>query len=93
MSTIVAVAIIADDNLGGDLRPTLGWRLTSHAKQQATNRGITVSEVLAAVAGCEAQYPGRGGRTVLCRGTVIAVVDHASRSVVTTYRVPAIRVA
>jgi hypothetical protein len=93
MTILVAVATIPDDTMGGDLRPTLGWRLTSHARRQAANRGITVREVLAVVAACEAQYPGRAGRTVLCGGTVIAVVDHVQRTVVTTYRAPLIRVA
>lgn len=93
MTRLVAVETMDADDLGGDLRPTLGWRLTGHAKQRAVERGITVREVLAVVAGCEARYPGRAGRTILCRGTAIAVVNHASRTVVTTYRVPEIRVA
>lgn len=93
MTTPNTLAPINTHDRKPDLRHSLGWRLSPHAKARAASRGITIQEVLEVVVGCEAQYPGRANRTVLCRGSVIAVVDLLHRTVVTTYRVPAISVA
>lgn len=71
-----------------DLRSTLGWRLTHHAKRRAAERGVSIKEVLTVVAQCQDQSPGRAGRTVLRWKDVVAVVDRQSRIVITTYRVP-----
>ena len=58
MTTLAAVSTIRDDDdLGGHLRATLGWRLTSHARERAAARGITVREVLAVVAACGSSVP------------------------------------
>jgi hypothetical protein len=69
-----------------DLRATLGWRLSAHARTKARARSVSVREVLEVVAAPDVTYTAFSygpGRYVYQRGELAVVVLPASRIVVT----------
>lgn len=68
------------------LRTTVGWRLTSHAREQCRSRGIETRDVLECLAYAEASVPARGGRTRYLRGDLEVIANQQNQMVITTYR-------
>jgi hypothetical protein len=69
-----------------DLRQTLGWRLTEHARSAARSRGFTVAEVLLTALDPEVTYTAYDygpDREVHQRGDVAVAVDRSSKVIVT----------
>jgi hypothetical protein len=69
-----------------DLRQTLGWRLTAHARSAARSRGFTVQEILLTAVKPEVVYTAYNygaDREVRQRGDVAVVVDSSSEVIIT----------
>jgi phage-related baseplate assembly protein len=69
-----------------DLRRTLGWRLTAHARSAARSRGFNLQEILLTAADPEVVYTAYDygpDREVRQRGDVAVVVDSSSEVIVT----------
>lgn len=69
-----------------DLRSTLGWRLSSHARQAARDRGVSVHDVLMVIAAPEITHTAwdyAHGRIVYKRGDLAVVGAPDTRTVIT----------
>src|SRR4051812_30069677 len=72
--------------MSSDLRVTLGWHLTRHARQAAANRGFGLSETLLTAARPDIRYtssPYGPGREIRIRGDLAVAVHAPSRTVIT----------
>lgn len=69
-----------------DLRTTLGWRLSSHARQAATRRGFAITDVLLAAASPDVRYTSYlygQDREVRIRGDLAVAVHVPTQTVIT----------
>lgn len=69
-----------------DLRCTLGWHITGHARNAAANRQVTIRDILEVIAAPEVTYTAShygDGRYVYQRGIIALAVHQATRAVLT----------
>lgn len=69
-----------------DLRTTLGWRLSSHARTTTRDRAVPIADVLTVIADPEVTYTAYDygpGRHVYQRGDLAVVVAPDTQEVIT----------
>ena len=69
-----------------DLHRTYGWHLSAHARQQATERGVTARQALETIASPEIRYTAENygpGRWIYKRGDIAVVGVPGTQTVVT----------
>lgn len=65
-----------------DLKTTIGWRFSGHARRRAAARGGNARAILETIADPEVKYPS-GDHTVMVRGDLAIVVDEPTATVIT----------
>jgi hypothetical protein len=68
---------------GIDLRRTVGWTISQHAKEAAARRGVQLRTILECIAEPELTYPDRAEQEIVARGRLALVIDRLNQVVVT----------
>lgn len=66
-----------------DLKRTVGWTISRHAKEAAARRGVRPRLILECIAEPELSYPDRAEQEIVTRGRLALVIDRLNRVVVT----------